>query len=140
MGFLAISLLTIAGCSKVIEIDSDDADQYIKNGEIKKIVIVKEGDFTFCEAYITQEARSYPPHTKLKQRGYYQFDIHDASDAKSHMEAIAKSSLGSSLKLSDGNNFTITSINKQPSMWDGIFSYGLLIVSPFFFVFLLLVN
>lgn len=99
------------------KISSDEGYEYIEKGEIKKVVIVKEGDYVYCEAFVSDSAKSIDPHNKLRTNSYYQFDVHDASDAKSEMEIISKNS------PNGGNNFIIVSKNKQPSMWDGIFSY-----------------
>ena len=99
------------------KISSDEGYEYIERGEIKKVVIVKEGDYVYCEAFVNDSAKSIDPHNKLRNNSYYQFDVHDASDAKTEMEAIAQRS------PNNRNNFTIVSKNKQPSMWDGIFSY-----------------
>jgi cell division protease FtsH len=99
------------------KISSDECYEFIKKGEIKKVVIVKEGDYAYCEAHVTEEAKSLPEHQKLRKGGYYQFDIHDASDAKNEMQSIADSS------SNRADNFTIISRNKQPSMWDNLFSY-----------------
>ncbi|MAW64701.1 MAG: peptidase M41 [Flavobacteriales bacterium] len=99
------------------KISSDECYEFIKRGEIKKVIIVKEGDYAYCEAYVTEESKGLPEHQKLRKGGYYQFDIHDASDAKNEMQSIADSS------SSRGDNFTIISRNKQPSMWDNLFSY-----------------
>ncbi len=99
------------------KISSDECYEYIKRGDIKRVVIVKEGDYAYCEAHLTEEARNLPEHQKLRKGGYYQFDIHDASDAKNEMQSIADSSSKSY------RDFTIISRNKQPSMWDNLFSY-----------------
>ena len=95
-------------------ISSEECNDFIGKGEIKKVVIVKEGDYVYCEAFVTDSARNNPPHNKLRTGGFYKFDVHDASDAKEEMEKVAASS---------GRNISIVSKNKQPSMWDGIFSY-----------------
>ena len=99
------------------KISSDECYEFIKRGEIKRVVIVKEGDYAYCEAHVTEEARNLPEHQKLRKGGYYQFDIHDASDAKNEMQSIADSS------SKTNSDFTIVSRNKQPSMWDNLFSY-----------------
>ena len=99
------------------KISSDECYEFIKKGEIKRVIIVKEGDYAYCEAYVTEEAKTLPDHQKLRKGGYYQFDIHDASDAKNEMNKLSKSS------PDQGENFTIVSRNKQPSMWDNLFSY-----------------
>ena len=112
------------------KISSDECYEYIKRGDIKRVVIVKEGDYAYCEAHLTEEARNLPEHQKLRKGGYYQFDIHDASDAKNEMQSIADSSSKSY------RDFTIISRNKQPSMWDNLFSYiiffGLIIAIPLY--------
>ncbi len=95
-------------------ISSEECNEFIGKGEIKKVVIVKEGDYVYCEAFVTDSARNNPPHNKLRAGGFYKFDVHDASDAKDEMEKIA---------LDNGHSLSIVSKNKQPSMWDGIFSY-----------------
>lgn len=102
-------------------ISSDECYEFIQKGDIKKVVIVKEGDYLYCEAFVTDSARSIAPHnTNLRNGGYYQFDIHDASDAEEKMNEAAK------LSPNEGANFSVISRNKQPSMWDGILSYIIL--------------
>ena len=63
------------------KISSDECYEFIKKGEIKRVVIVKEGDYAYCEAHVTDNAKTLPEHQKLRKGGYYQFDIHDASQA-----------------------------------------------------------
>jgi len=117
IGGLLISFQFLDTFTGPTKISSDECYEFIKRGEIKRVVIVKEGDYAYCEAHVTDEAKSLPAHQNLRKGGHYEFDIHDASQAKNEMQKIAESS------SSRGDNFTIVSRNKQPSMWDNLFSY-----------------
>tara|TARA_B100000674_G_scaffold456783_1_gene431644 strand:- start:7122 stop:9200 length:2079 start_codon:yes stop_codon:yes gene_type:complete len=117
IGALLLSFQFLDMYNGPTKISSDKCYEFIKKGEIKRVVIVKEGDYSYCEAHVTDEAKSLPEHQKLRRGGYYEFDIHDASQAKNEMQEIAKSS------SIEGEKFTIVSRNKQPSMWDNLFSY-----------------
>ena len=100
------------------KISSDEGYEYVENGDIRKVVIIKEGDYAYCEAFIFDSLMSKTPHNqKLKNGGYYQFDILDTGDSKEQMKELAKN------RPDNGDNFTIIEKNKQPSMWDGILSY-----------------
>ena len=99
------------------KISSDQAYEYIEKGEIKKVIIVKEGEYAYCKAFVKDSVKNIAPHNKLRNNGFYQFDIHDASDAKDEMLEHAKNSPGGE------NSLKIGSENAHPSMWDSIFSY-----------------
>lgn len=97
------------------KISSDEGIEYIKEGAIKKVVTVKEGDYSYCKAFLHDSLKNEPPHnTKLKSGGYYTFDVPDAESEKIKIE-----------KIRDENNFNLIVVheNKQPSMWDGVLSY-----------------
>lgn len=97
------------------KISSDEGLEYIKKGDIKKVVTVKEGDYSYCKAFVHDSLKNTPPHnTKLKNGGHYQFDVPDAESEKIKIENI---------RDQKGFDLIIVHENKQPSMWDGILSY-----------------
>ena len=113
---LSVQFMDFFGGSKAIS--SNECYDYIERGEIAKVEIIREGDYIYCIAFVTDSAKNIPPHSQnLKTRNSYQFDVHDASEAKREMREIAKNS------PDKGDNLIINERNKQPSMWDGIFIY-----------------
>lgn len=118
LGGLFLSLQFVDLFNGPTKVSDEEAYEFIKAGSIERVVIVKEGDYTYCEAFVSDSLKNEQPHkAKLKNGGHYRFDVHDAQAAKEEMELLKKS------RPEYAPEMAIVAKNKQPSMWDGIFSY-----------------
>ncbi len=102
------------------KIENHQFYKFLKEGDIKKIVTVREDNYNYVEIYLTEKALDKASHKEIKEKknvsAHYVFDVTDLSDFSTKVNEI----INADPALLEVQR---TDINRQPSMWDDVIQY-----------------
>ncbi len=118
--FFGVQLIGGGGFSKVAETSPNEFENFLKNGDIEKVVIIKNS--RIAEVYLTSEAKNKVEHSALKDRDVfaglnpdYEFEFGDLQNFENKVNSI----------ISEEGLETRVSFNTRTNFW-GDFLVGLL--------------
>lgn len=118
--FFGVQLIGGGGFSKVAETSPNEFENFLKNGDIEKVVIIKNS--RIAEVYLTSEAKNKVEHSALKDKDVfaglnpdYEFEFGDLQNFENKVNSI----------ISEEGLETRVSFDTRTNFW-GDFLVGLL--------------
>lgn len=109
--FFGVQLFGGGGFSKVAETSPSEFESFLKNGDIERVVIIKNS--RIAEVYLTNEAKNKVEHSKLKERDVfsgmnpdYEFEFGDLQNFENKVNTIIREeSLDTRVSFDTRTNF-----------------------------------